>query len=80
MRIKKEILDLFNSTTAFLEHTGVKVVYKFDEKSTANDCKDESAAKMPFNFWGVTYIHIYVYIHMDTNTDHIGNPYLRNAE
>ena len=48
---------------AFLERTVIELVYRFDEKFI------EKVNRL-FNFFSVIYIHTYMYIHMDTNTDH----------
>ena len=43
---------------AFLERAVVKLVYKFDKKSTASVWKGESTAKVPFKLFFGSYIYI----------------------
>ena len=47
---------------AFLEHTMVQLVYKFDEKSSTSDLKGILTAKVPFKLFGGSHTHINIHI------------------
>ena len=62
---------IYSTRKAFLELALVKLVYKFDEKSTASVRKGESTTMIFKRFGGHIHVLIIYIYKMDTNTYHL---------